>query len=106
MIYWIQYLKSIRMFECFTFYQEYSYDIPTLLSIANFIKRNNVDGKDFGNIFRTTIDILNLNQMVSNLKTEINSLEQKRMNLSYYSHSRYSLQPLPFNKPNYNYYRY
>ena len=88
MIYWVQYLKSIRMFECFEFYQEYSYDIPTLLSINNFIKRNNVDGKDIVNVLRTANDILNLNQMVSNLKTEINSLEQKRMNLSYYSHSR------------------
>jgi hypothetical protein len=44
--------------------------------------------------------------MVSNLKTEINRLEGKRMSLSYYSHSGFRLQPLPFNKLNYNYYRY
>ena len=36
MIFWAQYLKSIRMFESFEFYQLYSYDIPTLLSINNF----------------------------------------------------------------------
>ena len=41
-----QYLKSIRMEDCYEFYKDYQYDIPTLLSIANFIKRNNVFGKD------------------------------------------------------------
>ena len=104
--YWVQYLKSIRMFECFEFYQENSYDIPTFLSINNFLKRNNIYGKDIVNVLRTANDVINLNQTISNLKTEINRLEGKRMSLSYYYHSRYSLQPLPSNKPNYNYYRY
>ena len=62
--------------------------------------------KNIVNVLRTVNDIINLNQMVSNLKTEINRLEGKRMSLSYYSHSGFRLQPLPFNKPNYNYYRY
>jgi hypothetical protein len=91
------------MLECFEFYQEHSYDIPTLLSIAIFIKRNNVHGKDIGIILRTANEINNLNQTYSNLKTEINRLEHKRMSLLYYSHSSYSLQPLPLNKSNYNY---
>ena len=103
---WFQFLRLERMYECYEFYQDYQYDLPQLFTISSFIKRNNIDGKDFANIFRTANDIINLNQMVSNLKTEINSLEQRRMNLSYYSHSGFSLQPLPLNKPNYNYYRY
>ena len=37
---------------------------------------------------------------------KIDRLEQKKINLSYYSHSGYSLQPLPLNKQNYNYYHY
>ena len=106
MIYWVQYLKSLRMFECFEFYQECQNDLPSLLLINNFIKRNNIDGKNIVNVLRTANDIINLNQMVSNLKTEINRLEGKRMSLSYYFHLGYSLQPLPLNKPNYNYYRY
>lgn len=53
MKYWVHYLKSLKMFECCEFYQEHSYDIPTLLSIANFIKRNNVDGKNIVNVLRT-----------------------------------------------------
>ena len=102
--YWVQYLKSIRMFEAFEFYQENSYDMPTFLRINNFLKLNNVYGKDIVNVLRTAKDILNLNKTYSNLKIEINNLEQKRMKLLYYSHPGYSLQPLPLNKPNYNYY--
>ena len=106
MVYWSQYLKSIRMFESFEFYQEFSYDIPTFLSINNFIKRNNISGNNIVNVLRASTDIINLNQTITNLKAEINRLEGKRISLSYYSHSSYSLQPLPLNKPNYNYYRY
>ena len=42
---WSQFLRLERMKECYEFYQDYRYHIPTLLSITNFIKRNNVDGK-------------------------------------------------------------
>ena len=104
--YWSAYLESIRMFEAFEFYQENSYDMPTFLRINNFLKLNNVYGKDIVNVLRTAKDILNLNKTYSNLKIEINNLEQKRMKLLYYSHPGYSLQPLPLNKPNYNYYHY
>src|SRR5687768_11782276 len=48
--YWKHYLQSIRMFESFEFYQEHSYDIPTLLSINNFIKSNNISGKDIARV--------------------------------------------------------
>jgi hypothetical protein len=101
--YWKQYLKSIDMFEAFEFYQEHSYDIPTFLSINNFMKRNNVYEKDIVNVLRRASDFNTLNQTYYKIKTEIRSLEHQRM---YYSHSSYGLQPLPLNKPNYNYYHY
>lgn len=94
------------MFESFEFYQEFSYDIPTFLSINNLIKRNNISGNNIVNVLRASTDIINLNQTITNLKAEINRLEGKIISLSYYFHSSYSLQPLPLNKPNYNYYRY
>ena len=97
--YWKQYLKAIGMFEAFEFYQDHSYDIPTLLSINTFMKRNNISGNDVVNVLREANDVINLNQIISNLKSEINILERKKINLSYYS-----LHSLPFNKPNYNYY--
>ena len=60
--YWEQYLESIRMFEAFEFYQENSYDIPTFLTINNFMKLNNVYGTDIVNVLRTANDVINLNQ--------------------------------------------
>src|SRR5215207_10892440 len=48
--YWKQYLKSIGMFESYEFYQDYSYDIPTFLSINNFMKKNNVSGDNIANV--------------------------------------------------------
>jgi hypothetical protein len=102
--YWKQYLKSIDMFESYEFYKDYQYDIPTLLSINNFMKRNNVSGNNIANVLREATDIINLNQTHYNLKIEVKNLEQKKMYLQHYSTSPYSLQPLPLNKPNYNYY--
>ncbi len=95
-----------RMYECYEFNQDYQYDIPTLLSINNFIKRNNISGNNILNVLRIIKNIINLNQSYSNLKKEINDLEQKKMSLLYYSHSRYCLQHLPLNNPNYNYLHY
>ena len=58
------------------------------------------------NIVRTAINVNTLNETCYLLKTEVESLEQKKMSLLAYSSSPYSLQPLPVNKPNYNYYHY
>jgi len=104
--YWKQYLKSIDMFEAFEFYQENSYDIPTFLTINNLLKINNVYGKDIVNVLRTASHVNTLNQTYYKLKTEIRSLEHKRMYYSNSNYSNYSLQPLPSNKTNYNYYHY
>ena len=83
------------MEECYEFFQICRYNIPTLLSINNFIKKNNIQGKDIVNILYAVNDVTNLNKFISNLKAETYRLEQKKINLSYYSHSSYSLQPLP-----------
>ena len=102
-LYWQQYLKSIRMFEAFEFYKEYSYDVPMLLSINNFMKRNSMFGNDIVHVLRTTQDVINLNQMYSKIKNEIEKLKQMKNNLQY-SHNNYlpPLKPLP--KPiNWNY---
>jgi hypothetical protein len=94
------------MFESFEFYQDHSYDIPTFLSIDTFMKRNNIYGKDVVKVLRTANDVNTLNQTCYNLKTELKYLEQRRNYLSYSPNSPYSLQPLPLNKPKYNYYSY
>ena len=85
------------MFESFEFYQEHSYDIPTLLSIATFIKRNNVSGKNILTVLRTANDVINL-------RAEINRLEQMKNNYLLNQHTNYKSLP-PLGLPE-HYYRY
>ncbi len=102
--YWSAYLESIRMFEAFEFYQENSYDMPTFLRINNFLKINNVYGTDIVKVLRTAKDILNLNKTYSNLKIEINNLEQTKNNYSLNQDTNYK-PLLPLGLPG-HYYRY
>ena len=92
--YWAQYLKSIRLYEAYEFYKEHSYDIPRLLSINNFLERNDIYGKDIVNVLRQANNIINLNQMILNLKTEIEKLKQTKNNYSLNQNTNYQ-QPVP-----------
>ena len=81
------------MFEAFEFYEDHSYDIPKFLSIHIFMKRNNISGNDVGNVLREANDVINLNQIISNLKAEIEKLEQMKKKLNFQVLP--PLQPLP-----------
>jgi len=100
---WSQFLRLERMYECYEFYQLFQSHIPQLLAISTFIKMNKVNISNIPNILRTATDVNTLNETYYQLKMEVRSLEDKKINLSYYSPSPYSLQPLPLNKPNYRY---
>ncbi len=109
--FWSQFLKLTRMEECYDLYTEYSQEIPTLLSISNFIKRNNVSGKDIPNVLRTANDVNNLNQYYSNLKAEIEKSEQQIRKNNYIDsqNTNYQLppmQPLPRYPSSWNGYYY
>ena len=80
--YWRAYLKSIRMFESFEFYLEHSYELPTFLTIDNFMKRNNITGPDIANVLRKANGVINLNQTIFNLNGEIEKLKQTKNNFS------------------------
>src|SRR5918994_7527154 len=69
--YWKQYLKSIGMYESFEFYEIWQYDLPSLLSISSFMKRNNISGTNIVNVLRTANIVYTLNQTYHNLKTEV-----------------------------------
>jgi hypothetical protein len=103
--YWRQYLKSIGMFEAFEFYQENTYDIPTFLSINNFLKRNNICGNNIANVLREANNVNNLNQTFSNLKAEIEKLKQTKNNYSLNQNTNYLPQLLPLGLPKYYYER-
>jgi transposase len=96
--YWKQYLKSIRMFESFEFYQDHSYDIPRLLSICNFIKNNHVNIHNITDILKEAKNILNLEVRISILKYEIAELKQTKNNYLLNKNTNHQLphlRPLP-----------
>ena len=93
--YWAQYLKSIRLYEAYEFYKEHSYDIPRLLSINNFLERNDIYGKDIVNVLSTANDVINLNQTIINLKAEIERLKQTKNNYSLNQNTNNYQQPVP-----------
>jgi hypothetical protein len=101
--FWAQFLNLERMSECYDLYTGFRYEIPNLLSIGTFMKRNNADGKDIANVLRTANDVINLNQTYSDVKNEIEKLKQIKNNLQYSQNKQYApLKPLP--KPiNWNY---
>jgi hypothetical protein len=88
------------MFESFEFYQDHSYAIPTLLSINTFMKRNNISGKDIVNVLRSTNDVINLNNCISNLKSEYETWQRVKN-----KYDNATLEPLP-KKINWNYRNY
>ena len=100
--YWAQYLKSLRIYEAYEFYKDHSYDIPIFLSINNFMKRNNMSGKEILNVLRTTNDVINLNKIISNLKTEIEKLKQTKNNYSL----NQNMQPVHHSGPLPRYYNW
>lgn len=65
------------MEDCYDFYKEHSYNIPTFLSIGIFMKRNNVSAKNIVTVLRTTKNIVNLNQMYSNIRNEVEKKASK-----------------------------
>jgi hypothetical protein len=92
------------MEECYDFYQEFQYYIPTILSISNFMKKNNIHGKNIANVLREANDVINLNQQITNLKAEIEKLEQIKKDYS--SQILPPMPPLPRHPPPWNDYHY
>ena len=68
------------MYESFEFYQENSYDIPTFLSIDNYMKRNNVFGKDISTVLMEAKTTANLQLHLSILKNDIERLQKNKNN--------------------------
>ena len=61
-----------------SFIKEHSYDIPTLLSINNFLERNDIYGKDIVNVLRQANNIINLNQNLIKSKSRNREIETNK----------------------------
>jgi hypothetical protein len=77
------------MYECYEFYLECRNDLPILLSINNFIKRNNAYGKILQMFWYKQKIIANLQLHLTIIKNEIARLKQTKID-----YSLRSLQPL------------
>jgi hypothetical protein len=73
---WSQFLKLEKKYEYYEFYQECQNDLPILLSINNFMKRNVVSTKDIANVLRIAGDSAQLYKANLALKEEISKLRQ------------------------------
>ena len=77
------------------FFKMCQYDIPTFLTIDNFMKRNNIYGPDIANVLRKANGVINLNQTILNLKGEIEKLKQTKNNYSLNQNTMKNHQPVP-----------
>ena len=93
---WSQFLRLERIYECYEFYHVFQSQIPELLAIGSFIRKNQVNTRNIANVLRTATDVNNLNQIISNLKIEIEKLKQNKNNQQYSQNNLYyPLKPLP-----------
>ena len=91
---WSQFLKLERMSECYEFYQDYQYEIPQLLTISSFIKRNNIEIEKIITLLKNVKDILNLQSYHSHLKNEIGKSEQIKKNYIASQNTKFQLHPM------------
>ncbi len=100
---WSQFLKLERMYEAYEFYKDCEYEIPRLLIINNFIKKNYININNIVDVFRHAKNMLGLQLHISILKYEIEELEQTKNNLQY-SQDNYTLKKV--SETNWNYPKY
>ena len=93
---WSQFLKLERMEDCYEFYQTFQYQIPELLAISTFIRKNQVNITNISSILKDAKDVFHLQSYRSEIKNEIERLKQNKNNQQYSQNNLYyPLKPLP-----------
>jgi hypothetical protein len=59
------------MYECYEFYQIFQYQIPELLTISGFIRKNEVDITNIASNLKDAKDVSHLQLYRSEIKNEI-----------------------------------
>jgi transposase len=94
--YWTEFLRLQNMKDLYNIYIENEYHLDYIFRIYYFLLRNKISIKDCENILKNVDDVIKLNQYLSNIKLQINRLEQRKSNLiSPRNNQYYSLKPLP-----------
>ena len=80
------------MYEWYEFYQVFQFQIPELLAISSFIRKNNDDTRNISRILKEATDVSQLQSYRTEIKNEIERLKQikNHQNIQYYA-----LKPLP-----------
>ena len=91
--YWLEYLRLNKMKKLYNIYIENEFHLDYLFRIYYFMLRNEISIKDIENVLRIAYDITKLYQTHSNLKAEIEKLEQMKKKYSFQLLP--PLQPLP-----------
>jgi len=68
------------MYECYEFYQTFLYQIPELLAISTFIRKNQVDITNIASVLKDAKDIFHLQSYRSEIRNEIERLKQNKNN--------------------------
>ena len=102
---WTEYLRLKNMTKLYNIYIQDEYHLDYIFKIYYFMLRNEVSIRDTEHVLRVASDVVNLNQIISNLKAEIEKLKQIKNNMQYSQYNQLApLKPLP--KPNYWNYQY
>ena len=83
--YWTEFLRLRNMKKLYNIFIDNEVHLDYLFKIYYFMLRNEIQITECENILRVVHDITKLNQYYSNLKQQINTLEQKRNKLLYYN---------------------
>jgi hypothetical protein len=89
--YWTEFLRLKNMKKLYNIFIENEFHLDSLFRIYYFMRRNNISIGDIENVLRIAYDITKLYQTHSNLKTEIEKLEQIK--------KKYRFQLLPPMRP-------
>ena len=92
--FWTEFLQLQNMKKLYNIYIENEYHLDDLFRIYYFMLRNEIPIKNCEDVLRAANDVINLNQMISNLKGEIEKLNQTKNNYSLNQKTNYQ-QPVP-----------
>lgn len=105
--YWSQFLKLEKKYEAYEFYDIFQYEMPQLLAIGGFIRRNNIDTANISNILKYASNISNLQLYHNKLQNEIDEWErEKKLYIAIQNNMNYQLapiRPMPIHRYNRNY---
>lgn len=105
--YWSQFLKLEKKYEAYEFYDIFQYEMPQLLAIGGFIRRNNIDTANISNILKYASNTSNLQLYHNKLQNEIAEWEREKKlyiaNLNNMNYQLAPIKPMPIHRYNRHY---